>query len=247
MRMLLRLTWVEIKLLAREPLTLIFTFALPLLILVVLGGIFRTSNVLEEILVDRPPIDWYVPAYMALVTASIGLISLPVHLTGYRERGVLRRFRASGVSESSVFGSQLLVSLGIALIGSGLLFVLGALIYDADPPLDPLSFVLAFLVGVAMFAAVGILLAAVTPTARAAQGLGLILWFVMLFVSGTSSPSLLLPVWLRRIGQALPLYHVVQAFERPWNGRGTDVLELGIVAGICVVASLLAARLFRWD
>jgi len=72
MKMLLRLTWVEIKLLAREPLTLIFTFGLPLLILLVLGGIFRTSDVLEDVLVGREPIDWYVPAYMGLVTASIG-------------------------------------------------------------------------------------------------------------------------------------------------------------------------------
>lgn len=247
MKMLLRLTWIEIKLLAREPLTLIFTFALPLLILVVLGGIFRNSDVLDDYLVSRPPIDWYVPAYMALVAASIGLISLPVHLAGYRERGVLRRFRASGVSEVSIFGSQLLVSLGIALVGSGLLYLLGALLYQADPPLDPLRFMLAFIVGVAMFAAVGILLAAVIPTARAAQGLGLILWFVMLFVSGTSSPLALLPVWLKRLGQALPLYHVVQTFEQPWNGRGTDILQLSIVAGLCVVASLLAARFFRWD
>jgi ABC-2 type transport system permease protein len=247
MKMLLRLTWVEIKLLTREPLTLIFTFGLPLLILLVLGGIFRTSDVLEDVLVGREPIDWYVPAYMGLVTASIGLISLPVHLASYRERGVLRRFRASGVSELSVFGSQLLVSLGIALIGSGLLYLLGALVYGAAPPLDPLRFVLAFIVSVAMFAAIGILLAAVIPTARAVQGLGLILWFVMLFVSGTSSPLELLPVWLQRVGQALPLYHVVQALERPWNGRGTDLVHLSIVAGICVGASLLAARLFRWD
>lgn len=247
MKMLLRLTWVEVKLLGREPLTLIFTFALPLLILLVLGGIFRTSSVLDDYLVNRPPIDWYVPAYMALVAASIGLISLPVHLASYRERGVLRRFRASGVSETSIFGSQLLVSLGIALVGSGLLYLLGALVYQADPPLDPLRFVLAFVVGVAMFAAVGVLLAAVMPTARAAQGLGLILWFVMLFVSGTSSPFALLPRWLRGIGKALPLYHVVRAFEQPWNGRGTDVVHLSVVAAICVLASVLAARLFRWD
>ena len=69
--------------------------------------------------------DWYVPAYIALVIASIGTISLPVHLSSYRERGVLRRFRASGVSEASLLGSQLLVSLGVALIGALIITVLG--------------------------------------------------------------------------------------------------------------------------
>ena len=247
MRMLGRLTWVEIKLLAREPLTLIFTFALPLLILLVLGGIFSEGDVLEELLRGRPPIDWYVPAYMGLVTASIGTISLPVHLAGYRERGVLRRFRASGVSEASIFGSQLLVSLGIALVGSGLLYVLGILVYGASAPRHPLEFVLAFVVSVAMFAAIGILLAAVMPTARAAQAVGLILWFVMMFLSGTASPLDLLPEWLLRVGQALPLYHVVMAFEHPWNGTGTDTTQLLVVAAIAAGASLLAARVFRWE
>lgn len=246
-RMLGKLTWVEIKLLTREPLTLIFSFVLPLLILVVLGGIFQNTDVTHELIKDRGTIDWYVPAYMALVAASIGLISLPVHLASYREHGVLRRFRASGVSEWTIFGAQLLVSLGIAVIGSGLLLVLGVVVYGAGMPLHPAEFALAFVVSVAMFAAVGVLLAAVIPSARAVQGLGLILWFVMMFVSGTGGPLDLLPEWLLRLGQALPLYHVVMAFEHPWNGGGSSPTELAVVAAGCVVCAVLAARLFRWE
>jgi ABC-2 type transport system permease protein len=245
--MLAKLTWVEIKLLAREPLTLIFTFLLPMLVLVVLGGIFRNSQVMQDYVPGRDPIDWYVPAYMALVTASIGLISLPVHLATYRERGVLRRYRASGVSEWSIFGSQLLVSLGIAVIGAGVLYGLGVVIYDAAPAVDPGSFAAAFVLSVAMFAAIGVLLAAVIPSSRAVQGLGLILWFIMMFVSGTSSPLDLLPDWLLRLGQALPLYHVVMAFEQPWNEGGTNVTQMLVVGGIFVGATALAARLFKWE
>ncbi len=247
MKMLAKLTWVEIKLLSREPLTLIFTFLLPMLVLLVLGGIFRTAGVMEDFVKGRDPIDWYVPAYMALVTASIGLISLPVHLATYRERGVLRRYRASGVSEWSVFGSQLLVSLGIGVLGSGLLEILGTVVYGAKPPVDGIAFAGAFILSVAMFSAIGVLLAAVIPSARAVQGLGLILWFVMMFLSGTSSPLEMLPKWLLRLGQALPLYHVVMAFEQPWNEGGADTVQMITVGGIFVVATFLAARLFRWD
>jgi ABC-2 type transport system permease protein len=245
--MLAKLTWVEIKLLAREPLTLIFTFLLPMLVLVVLGGIFRSSDVMEDFLAGRDPIDWYVPAYMALVTASIGLISLPVHLATYRERGILRRYRASGVSEWSVFGSQLLVSLGIGVIGSALLYMLGVFVYGAAPPVAPARFAGAFILSVAMFSGIGVLLAAVIPSARAVQGLGLILWFVMMFLSGTASPLGLLPEWLLRLGQALPLYHVVMAFEQPWNEGGIDVAQMLVVGAVFVGATALAARLFRWD
>ena len=81
--------------------------------------------------------DWYVPSYIALVIASIGTISLPVHLSSYRERGVLRRFRASGVSEAALLGSQLLVSLGIALVGALTITILGIVAYGARSAVAP--------------------------------------------------------------------------------------------------------------
>jgi ABC-2 type transport system permease protein len=38
-----RLGWLEIKLLLREPLTLVFSLALPLIVLLILGGIFGNT------------------------------------------------------------------------------------------------------------------------------------------------------------------------------------------------------------
>ena len=40
MKSLLKLTWVELKLFFREPLTLVFTFSLPVVFLLVMGGVF---------------------------------------------------------------------------------------------------------------------------------------------------------------------------------------------------------------
>ena len=124
-KVLLKLTWIEIKLLVREPVTLLFSFAFPVLVLVLLGGIFGSQHMKQGAYQGVKMMDWYVPAFMGLVIASIGTISLPVHLSSYRERGVLRRFRASGVSEAALLGSQLLVSLGVALVGALTIAILG--------------------------------------------------------------------------------------------------------------------------
>lgn len=93
MEALARMVWVESKLFGREPTTVFFTLALPLMILYVLGGVFGntpTGGVYEGI----GALDFYVPAYVGLSVAAVGLISLPTHVAEYRERGVLRRFRA---------------------------------------------------------------------------------------------------------------------------------------------------------
>jgi len=122
---------------------------------------------------------YYVPAYIGLVIASMGLIGLPVHLAAYRERGVL--------------------------------------------------------------------LGAVLPTARAAQGAGVLLWFVMLMISGAGPPPEVLNATLTRVADATPLKHVILVLQDPWLGFGSNAAELLVVAGILVLSALLALRLFRWE
>jgi ABC-2 type transport system permease protein len=97
------------------------------------------------------------------------------------------------------------------------------------------------------FVAIGVLLASLAPTARAAQSVGLLLWFVMLFVSGTSAPLDLLPSWMVGVGKALPLYHSVLAVVDPWIGRGMNWTQLAVVAAIGAVATVVSLRVFRWE
>ena len=50
MPIVFKMTWIELKLLAREPVTLVFSFAFPVLVLMVLGGIclLYTSDAADE-------------------------------------------------------------------------------------------------------------------------------------------------------------------------------------------------------
>jgi ABC-2 type transport system permease protein len=246
-KVLLRMTWIEIKLLVREPITLVFSFAFPVLVLILLGGIFGNQDMDHGAYAGLKMMDWYVPAYIGLVIASIGTVSLPVHLSTYRERGVLRRFRASGVSEWALLGSQMLVGVCISLVGGLIITILGLTLYGVRDPVSVGGVLLAFLVGVFAFSALGVLIASLAPTARAAQGVGLLIWFIMMFISGTSAPLSALPDWMLALGKALPLYHVVISLVNPWNGFGSSLLQLTIVGGIGLATALMAAGLFKWE
>jgi ABC-2 type transport system permease protein len=245
--MLLKMVWLEIKLFVREPITLIFTLALPLMILVVLGGIFRGHPIEKGQYVGIKMMDYYIPGYVGLVLAAIGLISLPVHLANYRERGILRRFRASGVREWTMLAAQSLVSLFIAILGAVLLYILGAYGYHVRFPVSLGDVALVFFVSAVAFSALGMLLASVLPTARAAQSVGLLLWFVMLFLSGTDGPLELMPPNLLAVGKALPLYHVVIPMVDAWNGYGINATQLLIVGAIGMGSILITLRVFRWE
>jgi ABC-2 type transport system permease protein len=245
-----KLSWVEAKLFARDPLAAFFALGFPLLTLVVLAAIFAGSEPEpgeEDPWRGAEPIDYYVPAYVGIVLAAIGLISLPVHLASYRERGVLKRFHASSLPAWTVLGSQAIVGVTVATLGSLLLYAVGVAAYGARVPDAPAGAVVVYLVSALAFIAVGFLLGALMPTARAAQGLGLILFFANMFLSGADGPREIMPQWMKSAGEALPLTHSVTALQDAWLGFGWNWAEIGILCGMLIVALAVAVRLFRWE
>jgi len=246
MRSLAKLTWVEIKLFTREPLTIVFSLVFPLVVLFVLVQVFG-NDPNPDLYRGFGATDFYVPAYIGLVISSIGLFGLPVVLAGYRERGVLRRFRASSVPVWSVLGAQVIVGFVIAVVSSLLLAGVAAIAYDLNAPDSPVGVMGAFLLGTLSFAALGVLLGALLPTARTAQGAGLVLFFVMMLISGAGPPRELLGTAMQRVGDALPLTHVITLLQDPWLGLGWNVNEMLIVTGILVASALLSLRFFRWE
>jgi len=245
MTTLRKMVVVELKLFLREPITVVFALALPLITLFVLGGVF--GNVPDADFAGEGPMDFYTPAYVGLVLASIGVVSLPAHLAGSRERGVLRRFRASWVPAAAVIGAEVLVSLVIALVSGVVLVACAMLFYNVNPPESALLLVPAFVLSALAFSAVGVMLGSLIPTARAAQAAGMLLWFVMLFLGGAGPPPEVLTGALAACGHAVPLTYVVRLLQGPWLGNGWDWAAAGIVAAWGVAAGLATARWFRWE
>ncbi|PXY36512.1 ABC transporter permease [Prauserella flavalba] len=246
MRVAGTLSWIELKLLLREPVTVVFTLALPVLLLYVLAQVFgNTPDPEGEFYGGAGPLDYYTPAYMGLVIASLGLIGLPVHIASYRERGVLRRFQAARMPVAAIITAQLATAFAVTIAGSVLLVLLARLTYGVHWPVSWPGVVAGVFAGTLTFSAVGLFLGAVLPTARAAQGIGVLLWFLMMMVSGGGPPPEALSGVLNRIGTALPLQHVVVAIQDPWLGRGVNwpqlLVLLGILAG-CAALSGLALR-----
>jgi ABC-2 type transport system permease protein len=252
MTSLLKMTWVETKLFLREPVTVLFTFALPLMILYVLGGVFgneANSGGEGDMVVygGYGPTNWYTPAYVGLAIAGVAMIGVPAHLAEYRERGVLRRLRASAVTRSVFLSSQLIVAVLISTIGSVLLLALAFPTTEVAQPESALLFVAAFALGAFCFSAFGIFLGTVLPTARAAQSVGLLLWFLFMFVSGAGPPPEVLPGSLNTIGEYAPLTPVIRMLQEPWLSGEWAVGYSAAVLAIGGLSAVAAYVLFKWE
>jgi ABC-2 type transport system permease protein len=245
MRRLAKATLLELKLLARDPVTVVFTLALPVIVLYVLGQVFG-NKASPTVYRGVGAMNFYVPAYVALAVASMGLVGLPVHLAGYRERGILKRFRASDVPIWSIIGAQVVVTAVAGLASSLIVWGAAVMSYSIEFPKQPLLVVVAFLLAALCFGFVGVLLGALMPNARAAQGAGIILWFVMMMIGGAGPPPEVLGSTLGNFSNLTPLKHVVVLIQDPWLGWGWNMRETMIVSAITAGSAALGFLILRY-
>lgn len=242
--MTLRLAWLEGKLLIREPITLVFALALPLVMMVVMFGVFGNEAEPDAFL-GVGAADYYIGGYVAIVVAALGLINLPTHLANYRERGVLRRFEASSIPRPSLIAAHTVVMVTLSAIGAVVVVVSAKLIYNPMNPAFADQVVVGFLLTAVTFAAIGTLLGLVMPTARAAQGTGIMLWFVMFMLGGVGPPPEVLPDAMGAVGQATPLLHSVRLLQESWLGFGWNWTKALILVGILAGSLGLSALVIR--
>jgi ABC-2 type transport system permease protein len=232
----------ELKLLVREPLVLAFVFAFPIVTVLVLGGVFGKDDPAFQ---GVDPAKWYIAGYLAVVIAAIGLVMVPVHLAGYRDSGVLRRFAAAGFPRWSFALAELAVGLIITTAACSALLLAADAVYGVPTVHDPVRTVAGILVGAVAFVSIGVLLGSVAPNARAAQGIGLLLFFPVFLLGGGGPPPHAMTAFMRTLSDVIPLTHVTRAIQQPWLGLGTGAANLAVVAALAVIATLASVRSVR--
>jgi ABC-2 type transport system permease protein len=96
-------------------------------------------------------------------------------------------------------------------------------------------------VGALSFVALGLLLGSLAPTARAAQAIGLVLFFPMWLLSGAGPPRGVMTEAMRQLSNVLPLTRVVTAIQEPWLGTGSNLSELVALSVLFAAAVALTA------
>jgi ABC-2 type transport system permease protein len=240
------LTVTELRLFGRERGRFAVRLLLPLVLLVIFGSIpFYTRP--EKGLDGYTLLDAYVPILVGYALAMLALMALPMVLAGYRERGVLRRLQTTPAGPARLLAAQLIAYLLVAAVTVALILAVARIGYGVALPRQPAGFLLAALLAGAGLLSGGLLIAAVAPTSQAAQAIGTVLFFPLMFFAGLFFPIPVMPPFLRHLSHATPLGAAVQALQDAWLGHWPHLLQLGTMAAYLVVCGVAAARLFRWE
>jgi len=244
--MLAKLTAVEATLFLRDPAAPVLVLGLPLGLLVVFGLMPGNDQPSEDFGGQVPLSGFIAPLSVAILIGMLALTVFPAVMAGHREKGVLRRLAASPVPPSRLLVAQLLVNLAAALVVVLLIVVGGHLVLGLALPANPGGFVLALVLGILAMFGVGLLIAALAPTNRAAGGVGTVVFFPMLALGGVWVPKEQLPAALQGVADVLPLGAALGALRETWTGGAPQPLQLVALAAFALVFGVVSARVFRW-
>ncbi|GAA0625046.1 ABC transporter permease [Kribbella sandramycini] len=236
----------EARLMSREPGILFWAVGFPPLLLVILGLIpaFREPS---AGLGGLRTIDVYVPVLVLTAIIMTGLQTMPPVITGYRERGILRRMSTTPVRPAALLSAQMVLTGGIALGSAIVCLLIGRLVYDVRLPQQPIAYTFALLLTTAGALAFGALITAVARTAKVAAAIGSAVFFPSLACAGMWLPVQAMPDLMARIVTLTPFGAAAQALGDAATGAWPAWSDLGVVAAWALVLSAAAMRWFRWQ
>ena len=234
----------EAKLLFREPVAWLAAVALPSAILLIFGTLFASAPP-DPGLGGLRFIDVFVPSLVVITVGTLGIQTLPIRLATYREKGVLRRLSTTPAHPLRLLTAQLITYLATAVVALALLIVVARVAFDVPFPRDVVGYLAAFVLGTSSLFVIGLLLAAVAPSARVATAVAIPLFFTVMFLGGVYVPRAALPDVLVKIGEYTP--PGVQGLQDAWMGVGPQLVPLLAMAILTMVGGALAARAFRWE
>jgi ABC-2 type transport system permease protein len=241
-----KLALVEGKLFLREKAALIGVFGLPVALVLGFGLIPGFSDP-QKGLSDQIGTEYIAAVGVAIVLASLGLTGVPMVIGQYRERGVLRRLGVTPVRPLTLLLADLTVWAAAAVLSVALVVAVVRFAFHVPAPAESGWFILSILLGIASLFAVGMLAAAVAPTARSSAGIGWLLFFPNMFLAGVYFPTEEMSATMRQVGNFTPLGSALHAVRDSWMGIEPRPEYLVIMAAWALVAATLAARFFRWD
>ncbi|NJP66962.1 MULTISPECIES: ABC transporter permease [Streptomyces] len=232
----------------RDKTTLFFTFAFPLIFLVVFGLIFA-GQALEDS--GRTYISYTAPGVLSWGVGNAALFGIGFVLMQWRRDDLLRLIRMTPTSLPSVLASRYTLALGIGVV-QAVLFVAVAMLPPFRLTLDsgwPLALPVLFL-GITTFLTMGVIVGSIATTPEAVAAIANCVMVPMAFLSGSFLPMDMMPGWIQAVSWALPLRYFNDAISAALVGSG-DMGDIAVgCAGLLaftVVFGAIALKTFRWS
>ncbi|MBV8734769.1 MAG: ABC transporter permease [Solirubrobacterales bacterium] len=241
----------DLLLVLRDPQSRFFTFALPVIFLILLTSLFGNgTHFVNGHAIKNST--YYVPGICTLGVVATSFVNLVITITVQRESGILKRRRSTPVPAWVLIASRVLTSAILAIVLVAVIVVLGRIIYGVHLPGSTLpAFVLGVVVGAAAFCCLAFAAASFIRNEDSAQPIIQAIILPLYFISGVFVPKDQLSTTLQDIGNVFPVAHLnsalFKAFDPATTGSGLAGTDLLILAAWGMGGLIIALWRFSWS
>ena len=239
----------QIKAFYRDPQALIFTLAMPLLIMLVLN--LFNIHVRGPDGHQRNYIDLLLPGMIALTATNVGMQSVVFGVVRYKERGVLRRIKASPASTFAFINGLAASRLVMAAASTIVTYAVGRFIFQAHLSTGALPLLALAVVSAPAFIALGLIVVGLAKNEDQAGPMMFLFFLPMLLFSGLFVSRAGLNDGVAWVTHGLPMTYLVDALQRVgFAGQGFSSAlwtDLAGLAAWAIVATAVATRTWHWE
>ncbi|MGH8872143.1 MAG: ABC transporter permease [Acidimicrobiia bacterium] len=237
------------KIFWRTPIAAFFTMVFPLMLLVLFTAIFG-NEVIDGLGVTTA--QFFTPGLAVFAAVSASYTSLAIGTAIARDNGILKRVRGTPIPPWAYIAGRVVSAVYLGFIAIVVMMAVGIAFYGVQlfPRTLPAA-LLTFIVGVGCFAALGLLVAAISPNGDAAPAITNATLLPVAFISDIFFPIQDPPRWMEIAGGFFPLKHFADAFRDAFDPTMTGMQfhwpQLGYMTLWGVGAAVLAIRFFKWE
>ncbi len=238
----LALMRIDLKLAMRDRSVLFFNYLFPLIFFFAFAemmGVNRGGGIANV-----------VTMVLTIGILGNGLWGAGMRTVQEREQNILRRFKVTPISPAPILVASMVTGWLIYLPAVFLVLSLAHRIYGMSWPPNMLSLLGLVTLGVFAFRSIGLILASiVNSTQESTIGIQ-VLYMPMLFLSGATFPTVMLPGWAQIVGQFLPATYLVTGFQSVFLRHESLAQNWAAGAALIVtmvLATFISVQIFRWE
>ena len=237
----------EIRLSLRGMDMFIFAICMPVVVVIILGAVFGNKPAF-----DGAGYTFLEQSFGAVSTIAIcagGVMGLPLVVSDYRSRKILKRFKVTPTSPALILAVQVVIYTLYSITSLILVYAVGAIFFDYQLYGSWLHFLGAYLLVMLSMFSIGLLVGGLAPDIKMASAAASLLYFPMLIFSGATLPYEVMPSALQKIADIMPLTQGIKLLKAASLGLPIEsvfipVVVMVVIAVICTTVSL---RCFKWE
>ena len=237
----------ELKMSLRGMDMLIFAVFMPIVVLIILGIVYGQKPAFDG--ADYSFLEQSFGALCSIAICAGGVMGLPLVISDYREKQILKRYQVTPIKPSLVLLVEVSMYVIYAVISLVSLFLVAICFFGFKMRGNIGIFIIGyFLVMVSIFS-IGMMVGGISKNSKTAGIIASVLYFPMIIFSGATLPYEVMPGAMQKVVDILPLTQGIKILKNTILGLSVENV-MGAVAFMVVLAvicSTIAIKFFRWE